>query len=55
VPEQVKSVQKLLDYDWLHVLPGHGAPARLADAADRLRRVAELVARQGAAAAAPHA
>lgn len=24
VPEQLASVRKLLDYDWLHVLPGHG-------------------------------
>ena len=30
VPEQLRSVEKLLAYDWLHVLPGHGAPARLA-------------------------
>jgi len=36
-------VQKLLDYDWLHVLPGHGAPARLRDAAERLQAVSALL------------
>lgn len=43
VPQQLQSVQKLLDYDWLHVLPGHGAPARLRDAAERLEAVSTLL------------
>jgi hypothetical protein len=36
-------VQKLLDYDWLHVLPGHGHPAHLRDAAHRLAAVSSLL------------
>lgn len=59
VPEQLRSVEKLLAYDWLHVLPGHGAPARLADAAEREQQVAALLARHAdllnAPAAAPAA
>jgi hypothetical protein len=47
VDEQLRSVQKLLDHDWLHVLPGHGAPARLRDAAERLKSVSEMAAREG--------
>lgn len=38
-------MQKLLDYDWLHVLPGHGTPARLRDAAERLQSVSALLQR----------
>ena len=29
VDEQVKSVQKLAQYDWIHILPGHGRWASL--------------------------
>lgn len=47
VPEQLRSVQKLLEYDWLHVLPGHGLPASVKDASERLRAVGELVASYG--------
>ncbi|GBF90426.1 hypothetical protein Rsub_03422 [Raphidocelis subcapitata] len=47
VPEQLESVRKLLDYDWLHVLPGHGPPVRVKDAAERLKAVGDLVARHG--------
>eukprot|EP00879_Flechtneria_rotunda_P000416 GHRR01000510.1.p1 GENE.GHRR01000510.1~~GHRR01000510.1.p1 ORF type:complete len:346 (+),score=81.89 GHRR01000510.1:166-1203(+) len=47
VPEQVKSVRKLLDYDWLHVLPGHGRPAHLKDSMQRLKAVTHLVDKFG--------
>ena len=36
---QVESVQKLLNFDWLHVLPGHGRRFHIADAAERLQVV----------------
>ncbi|KAI8468047.1 MAG: Metallo-hydrolase/oxidoreductase [Monoraphidium minutum] len=51
VPEQLESVKALLDYDWLHVLPGHGMPARVPDAAARLAAVSDLLARHAGAAA----
>jgi len=44
VPEQVKSVRKLLDYDFLHVLPGHGRPAHIKDAGQRLKWLTSLLA-----------
>lgn len=36
VRKQIESTQKLLDYDFLHVLPGHGRRYHLKDASDRL-------------------
>lgn len=39
VRKQIESTQKLLDYDFLHVLPGHGRRHHLKDAADRLASV----------------
>ena len=43
VPIQLQSVAKLLDYDWLHVLPGHGRPVTLRDATHRLAAVSALL------------
>lgn len=47
VPEQLNSVRKLLDYDWLHVLPGHGRPVHLTDSLHRLQAVTALLQRHG--------
>jgi glyoxylase-like metal-dependent hydrolase (beta-lactamase superfamily II) len=47
VPLQVQSVQKLLQYDFLHVLPGHGRQIHLKDAAHRLKAVGDLVMKYG--------
>jgi glyoxylase-like metal-dependent hydrolase (beta-lactamase superfamily II) len=56
IPQQLESVKKLLDYDWLHVCPGHGRPAHMRDAAHRLQAVSSLLQyhgyKEGAAAAA---
>ncbi|KAF8073027.1 morn3 [Scenedesmus sp. PABB004] len=52
VPQQLESVRKLLQWDWLHVLPGHGRPAHLRDAAHRLAAVSQLLEAHGAAAGA---
>ncbi|GIL48345.1 hypothetical protein Vafri_4623 [Volvox africanus] len=48
VPEQLRSVTKLLQYDWLHVLPAHGRRAHFPDATARNSSALRL-----AAAAAP--
>ena len=48
VPEQVNSIRKLLDYDFLHVLPGHGRPGHLRDAAHRVQLVESLLREEGA-------
>ena len=40
---QVESVEKLLQYDWLHVLPGHGRPAHFATIAERSQQVELLL------------
>jgi glyoxylase-like metal-dependent hydrolase (beta-lactamase superfamily II) len=47
VPQQLASVRKLLQYDWLHVLPCHGRPVHLRDAMHRLQAVNELLQREG--------
>lgn len=47
VPQQLDSVHKLLDYDWLHVLPGHGRPVHLKDSLHRLQAVTALLQRHG--------
>ena len=36
---QAKSVQKLQDLDFLHVLPGHGRRAHFKDAEDRKQQI----------------
>ncbi|EFJ40407.1 hypothetical protein VOLCADRAFT_44402, partial [Volvox carteri f. nagariensis] len=43
VSEQLRSVHKLLQFDWLHVLPAHGRRAHLRDAAARLAAVSNLL------------
>ena len=43
VEEQVKSVEKLLQHDWLHVLPGHGRPAHFASVEERTQQVQLLL------------
>lgn len=45
VPMMLDSVAKLLEYDWLTVLPGHGRRCHLRDAAHRLRAVSTLLAK----------
>jgi hypothetical protein len=47
VPQQLASVRKLLDYDWLRALPGHGRPMHLRDATQRLQAVSDLLQRHG--------
>lgn len=44
VSRQLESVRKLLEYDFMHVLPGHGRRFSVKDASERLRMVNELVA-----------
>lgn len=44
---QLESVHKLLDWEWLHVFPGHGRQAHLKDASDRLKQVTELLQAEG--------
>lgn len=46
--EQVRSCQKLTAYDWLHVLPGHGRPGSVADAAERQHQIDLIVQREEA-------
>lgn len=48
--QQVASVRKLLDYDFLHVLPGHGRRFHLKDAAERLRVMSDVAEAELAAA-----
>lgn len=43
VPLQVESVRKLLDYEFLHVLPGHGRQVHLTDDFHRLKAMSELL------------
>ena len=35
VPQQLSSVEALLAYDWLHVLPGHGRAAHFSSLEER--------------------
>jgi hypothetical protein len=56
VPEQLRSVAKLLQYPEVrHVLPAHGRPMRLRDAAHWQAAVHELLKRHGVAGAATSA
>jgi hypothetical protein len=48
VPKQVDSVRILLNYDFLYVLPGHGRPRRMRDAAHRLQLINDLLEHEGA-------
>jgi hypothetical protein len=50
VGEQLESVRKLLlgRYDFLHVLPGHGRPGHMRDAAHRLELLQGLLREEGA-------
>ena len=43
-----KSIKKLLQFDFLHVLPGHGRPGHLRDAAHREELVQNLLQEEGA-------
>jgi hypothetical protein len=43
VQKQLQSVQKLMNYDFLHVLPGHGRRFSVKDAAERLQMASTLV------------
>ncbi|MEW5318489.1 MAG: hypothetical protein WDW38_009707 [Sanguina aurantia] len=44
-PEQLKSVEKLLKWDFLRVLPGHGRMALLKDSSQRMQAVSNLLQR----------
>lgn len=43
IRQQLDSVEKLLAWDFLHVLPGHGRRFHLRDATNRLQVVSELI------------
>ena len=47
---QVESAQKLLNFDFLHVLPGHGRRFHLKNAAERLQMVSDVAEAELAAA-----
>ncbi|GMH41780.1 hypothetical protein BSKO_09690 [Bryopsis sp. KO-2023] len=40
---QYESTRKLLDYDFLHVLPGHGRRVHFKDATERLKMITEAI------------
>ena len=42
---QVKSVEKLEPYDWVHVLPGHGRPGQI-DQAEKHHHIQMLAQRE---------
>lgn len=44
VRRQLDSVRKLLAFDFVRILPGHGRPAHFTDLAERDRAVNELLA-----------
>lgn len=48
VDRQVESCVKLASYDWIHLLPGHGRPGRVADPADREHQIKLLAERERA-------
>ncbi|EIE27165.1 Metallo-hydrolase/oxidoreductase [Coccomyxa subellipsoidea C-169] len=48
VGKQVESCEKLAAFDWVHVLPGHGRPGSVDDAADRKHQIQLLVERETA-------
>ncbi len=48
VEKQLESIAKLLGYDFLHILPGHGRPFHLRDAHHRLTEVTRLLRVHGA-------
>uniref|UniRef100_A0A7R9VJC2 Metallo-beta-lactamase domain-containing protein n=1 Tax=Chlamydomonas euryale TaxID=1486919 RepID=A0A7R9VJC2_9CHLO len=47
LPRQLENIQKLLQYDWMHVLPGHGRRFHARDAAHRLEATSKVVSRRG--------
>uniref|UniRef100_A0A7S2QTB2 Metallo-beta-lactamase domain-containing protein n=1 Tax=Chlamydomonas chlamydogama TaxID=225041 RepID=A0A7S2QTB2_9CHLO len=47
VSKQLDSVRKLLQYDYLHVLPAHGRQLHLRDAAHRLEATTRLLQKHG--------
>ena len=46
--KQLDSVKVLLAQEWLHLFPGHGRQYHFANAAERLAKVNELLAAEGA-------
>ena len=48
VDRQVDSCEKLTSYDWIHLLPGHGRPGKVADPADREHQIKLLAKRERA-------
>lgn len=55
VEQQLQSVHKLLQYDFLHVLPGHGRRASFLDAVQREQELLALLQAEGWEACAPPA
>ena len=47
VSQQLDSLHKLLQYDFLHVLPGHGRRASYADADSMKRAIHEVLQAEG--------
>lgn len=45
IPQQVVSLQKMLDYDFLHILPGHCRRFSFRDATERLKAITAIVER----------
>ena len=48
IAQQLESVRKLLDYDFLHVLPGHFRRYSFKNADDRLKQVTEFIQHESA-------
>lgn len=48
VAKQLDSVKGLLAQEWLHLFPGHGRQYHFANPAERLAKVNELLAAEGA-------
>ncbi len=48
VAKQLDSVKVLLTQEWLHLFPGHGRQYHFANPAERLAKVNELLAAEGA-------
>ena len=45
VAQQVVSLRKMLDYDFLHILPGHSRRFSFVDATDRLQAITAIAER----------
>ena len=48
IPQQLESVKKLMNYDFLHILPGHFGRHSFVNAADRLEQVNNFIQHESA-------